>query len=106
VIRKILIAPFIFLINLYKLLISPLLPTTCRHYPTCSQYAIQALKYHGLLRGGLMATDRILRCNPWGTSGYDPVPRVRVKKMNIRKYGFDDQQKPEYSKLMEDKPLE
>jgi putative membrane protein insertion efficiency factor len=106
VIRKILISPFILLIKLYKWMISPLLPTTCRHYPTCSQYSIEALKYHGLFRGGIMAADRILRCNPWGTSGYDPVPRYRIKKVNLKKYGTDQSNKPEYSDLMADKPAE
>jgi len=105
-IRKILIAPFVFLIYLYKWLISPLLPTTCRHYPSCSQYSLEALKYHGLIRGGVMSINRIVRCNPWGTSGYDPVPRVRIKKFRFRKYGYENSLEFPSSDLMEDKPEE
>jgi putative component of membrane protein insertase Oxa1/YidC/SpoIIIJ protein YidD len=51
-----------------------------------------------------MATDRILRCNPWGTSGYDPVPRVLIKKADLSKYGRDPKEKMQMSSLMEDKP--
>ncbi len=62
------------IITLYKLLISPILPNSCRYTPTCSVYAIDAIKKHGSLKGGWLALKRILRCNPWGGSGYDPVP--------------------------------
>lgn len=58
----------------YKKAISPLLPGACRFTPTCSEYAMQALRRYGLLKGGWLALWRILRCNPWGGSGYDPVP--------------------------------
>jgi len=51
-----------------------MLPNSCRHVPTCSEYAMEALKIHGIFRGSLLAVWRILRCNPWGTHGYDPVP--------------------------------
>ena len=61
-------------IRAYRRLISPLLPPSCRFTPTCSQYAIEALRKHGPIKGLLLATWRILRCNPWGGSGYDPVP--------------------------------
>lgn len=61
-------------IRLYRACISPLLPPSCRFTPTCSQYAIEALRRHGPLRGSLLAIRRILRCHPWGGSGYDPVP--------------------------------
>ena len=54
--------------------ISPLLPPACRYTPTCSQYAIEAIKTHGPIKGTWLAIKRILRCNPWGGSGYDPVP--------------------------------
>jgi hypothetical protein len=83
--RRILISPFIGLIYVYKYVISPMLPKGCRHFPSCSTYAIDALKMHGLVRGGLLATDRIARCQPWGTSGYDPVPQYIIKKINLRK---------------------
>lgn len=67
---KILLLPIYF----YKYSISPLLPPACRYTPTCSEYAIQALKKHGPIKGLWLATKRILSCNPWGGSGYDPVP--------------------------------
>lgn len=58
----------------YRYCISPLFPPSCRYSPTCSEYAIQALKKHGPFKGVWLATKRILRCHPWGSSGYDPVP--------------------------------
>lgn len=58
----------------YQWVISPILPGTCRFVPTCSEYAADAVTQHGGLRGGWMALKRILRCNPWGGWGYDPVP--------------------------------
>lgn len=61
-------------IRFYQLCISPLLPPACRFTPTCSQYAIEALRKHGPFRGSWLALRRILRCHPWGGSGYDPVP--------------------------------
>lgn len=61
-------------IRFYRAFISPLTPPSCRFTPTCSQYAIEALRKHGPLRGLALAVWRILRCNPWGGSGYDPVP--------------------------------
>ena len=72
--KKILIAPFIFLVKVYQTLISPLTPSTCRFQPTCSHYTIEALQKHGLFRGGRLAIKRIFSCHPWGKSGYDPVP--------------------------------
>ncbi|NPA44744.1 MAG: membrane protein insertion efficiency factor YidD [Chlorobi bacterium] len=82
----ILIAP----IKFYKIAISPFTPASCRHVPTCSDYAIEAIKIHGL-RGVWLATVRISKCHPWGTSGYDPVlpkgmRKIKVKKFNIEKY--------------------
>lgn len=58
----------------YRYAISPLTPPSCRYTPTCSAYAIEAVKKHGVLKGGWLAAKRILSCNPWGGSGYDPVP--------------------------------
>ena len=72
--KKIIISPFIFLVRLYQVVLSPLTPATCRFEPTCSSYTIEALKKHGLFRGGWLAIKRILSCHPWGKSGYDPVP--------------------------------
>ncbi len=68
--RKVLIAP----IQVYQRLISPLLPRRCRFYPTCSQYAVEALEIHGAFRGSWLAVRRILRCHPLHPGGYDPVP--------------------------------
>ena len=61
-------------IRFYQRFISPLKPPTCRFTPTCSNYAIQAIRKHGPFKGLALAVWRILRCNPWGGSGYDPVP--------------------------------
>ena len=61
-------------IKFYRRFISPLTPATCRYRPTCSQYAIEAITRHGPVKGLWLAVKRIARCNPWGGSGYDPVP--------------------------------
>lgn len=61
-------------VRAYQLLVSPLLPPSCRYLPTCSEYALDALAHHGVLRGGGLALRRLARCHPWGGSGYDPVP--------------------------------
>jgi hypothetical protein len=61
-------------IRFYQKFISPLTPPSCRYTPTCSQYAIEALRKHGPLKGMFLAIRRILRCHPWGGYGYDPVP--------------------------------
>ncbi len=58
----------------YRACISPMLPPSCRFTPTCSQYALEALRKHGAVKGMWLAVRRILRCHPWGGSGYDPVP--------------------------------
>ena len=64
---------FIGLIRFYQLFISPLFPPTCRFYPTCSQYAIEAIEKKGALRGGWLAVKRIAKCHPFHSGGYDPV---------------------------------
>ena len=61
-------------VRLYQLALSPLMAPNCRHLPTCSEYAIEALREHGVLRGSWLAARRIARCHPFGTSGFDPVP--------------------------------
>jgi uncharacterized protein len=66
--------PFLVLIRGYKRFISPLLPPSCRFYPTCSDYAYEAIEKHGLIKGGRLAIWRVLRCNPFGKGGIDPVP--------------------------------
>ena len=72
--KKILIFPLIFLVKIYQSIISPLFPPTCRYKPTCSEYAIQSLKKHGLLKGVYLSIKRVVNCHPWGGSGYDPIP--------------------------------
>jgi len=62
------------LIRLYKRFLSPLLPSSCRFTPSCSRYTVEAIQKHGALRGTLLGAWRILRCNPFGKGGYDPVP--------------------------------
>ncbi|MDO4779468.1 MAG: membrane protein insertion efficiency factor YidD [Bacteroides sp.] len=58
----------------YRAVISPITPPSCRYTPTCSKYAIEAIKKHGPIKGFVLAVKRIFRCHPWGGSGYDPVP--------------------------------
>lgn len=71
---SILVQLLIGLVRGYQKYISPLTPPTCRYSPTCSQYTVEALRKHGFFKGGWLAVKRILSCNPWGGSGYDPVP--------------------------------
>ena len=61
-------------IKFYRYVISPMLGPRCRFLPTCSEYAVEAISKHGPLKGGALAVRRIVRCHPWGGSGYDPVP--------------------------------
>ncbi|MDT8392991.1 MAG: membrane protein insertion efficiency factor YidD [Bacteroidales bacterium] len=85
--KNILALPLVVLIYIYKYVVSPLTPASCRHYPTCSEYSIQAIKMHGPLRGSWLAVKRISSCHPWGTSGIDPVPRIIVKKVKLKNSG-------------------
>jgi hypothetical protein len=62
------------LIRTYQLLVAPILGPSCRYYPSCSHYAAEAVARHGPWRGALLAVRRLMRCHPWGGSGYDPVP--------------------------------
>jgi len=64
----------IFLIKLYRLIISPLFPSSCRFTPTCSEYSIEAIKKYGVIKGGILSVKRISRCHPLNPGGYDPVP--------------------------------
>jgi uncharacterized protein len=74
--KKILIT----LIHFYQIVLSPLKPPSCRFYPTCSHYGIEAIKVHGALKGGLLTIIRILKCHPFHPGGFDPVPEKKVKK--------------------------
>lgn len=69
--------PLILLVRAYQYLISPLLGSNCRYYPTCSAYMIEAIETHGVIRGVWLGTRRLCRCHPWGGSGLDPVPPAR-----------------------------
>ena len=72
--KHMIVLPFVFVIQLYKIFISPILPPSCRYSPSCSTYAIEALKKHGLAKGVFLAVKRIVSCHPWGGRGFDPVP--------------------------------
>ena len=72
------------LIRTYQWVISPLFPGSCRFYPTCSSYAIEAITEHGVLRGLWLGVSRMLRCNPWGGAGFDPVPDHANSKEQAR----------------------
>ncbi len=65
------------LLRAYQLLVSPLIGQNCRFYPTCSNYAIEALRVHGAGRGGLLAARRVCRCHPWNDGGVDLVPPLQ-----------------------------
>jgi len=73
-VERLVASPLILMIWAYRLFISPLLGANCRHLPTCSEYAVEALQRHGPLRGGIFALKRISRCHPWATPAFDPVP--------------------------------
>lgn len=75
--RKILILPFVFLIKIYQWVLSPFLGSNCRFQPTCSHYALEALRTHGVFTGFYLSIVRISKCHPWGASGYDPVPQPK-----------------------------
>jgi hypothetical protein len=71
---------FILCIKAYQLTLGQLLPRVCRFEPTCSQYAIEAIKEHGVMKGGVLSLWRIVRCNPFVPGGFDPVPAKRNKE--------------------------
>lgn len=79
-VTKILAIPFIWLVRFYQAAISPYTPSACRYTPTCSSYTLEALKVHGIFKGGWLAIKRIGSCHPWGGSGYDPVPPKENKE--------------------------
>ena len=73
-VRRITSWPFLMLIRFYKAVLSPYMGRNCRFTPTCSTYTYEAIEKYGILKGGWLGLRRILRCHPWGGSGYDPVP--------------------------------
>ena len=76
------------LIRGYQLTISPWLPPSCRYYPSCSSYGIEAVERHGPLRGGWLTLRRLLRCHPWGGEGFDPVPEKTKQESHSRVWPF------------------
>ncbi|NOY61643.1 MAG: membrane protein insertion efficiency factor YidD [Gammaproteobacteria bacterium] len=74
--------PFILLIRVYRYILSPLLGTNCRFYPSCSSYAETALSRYGLFKGGWLSLCRVARCHPWHHGGVDPVPEKTKKVTN------------------------
>ena len=80
--KKIISQMLILLVKFYQKFISPICPGVCRYRPTCSQYMIEAINIHGPIKGVFLGVKRILRCHPWGGSGYDPVPQ---KKSNNKR---------------------
>ena len=81
--RALVVAPIV----VYRKAISPALPRRCKYEPTCSRYAFDAILGYGILRGVVLATWRVLRCNPWSDGGYDPVEAQRVFKVRARAGG-------------------
>jgi uncharacterized protein len=72
--KSLLVLPLLWLIRGYQLAIAPLLGPRCRFYPSCSEYSMESLRRHGVLRGLWLTVRRIVRCHPWHPGGYDPVP--------------------------------
>ena len=78
--RKVVALPFILVIRFYQLAISPMLGTRCRFYPSCSQYALEAIKSRGILIGLWLMSKRLVKCHPGSEGGFDPVPEKRLHK--------------------------
>ncbi|MDR0505208.1 MAG: membrane protein insertion efficiency factor YidD [Dysgonamonadaceae bacterium] len=74
ILRRIWIFIVLLPVYFYRICISPYTPASCRYTPTCSEYALQAIKKYGTFKGGWLTFKRLIRCHPWGGSGYDPVP--------------------------------
>jgi len=77
IVRAVVLAPIV----IYRRVLSPALPRRCKYEPTCSRYAVEAIREYGILRGLLLGVWRLLRCNPWSHGGYDPVESQRVFKI-------------------------
>ena len=72
--RRIIVYPFLLIIKFYQIIISPFLPSTCRYSPTCSEYTKLSLIKYGIIKGSILSFKRIIKCNPWGGKGFDPLP--------------------------------
>ena len=83
VVRAVVLAPIV----VYQKAISPAFPRRCKYEPTCSRYAVDAIGSYGILRGVVLASWRVLRCNPWSYGGYDPVQAQRMFKARVRAGG-------------------
>ena len=77
--NKVATFPLLILIRGYQLIISPLLGSNCRFIPTCSEYAMESLRSHGLIKGSYLTIKRIGKCHPWGGHGYDPIPTKKLE---------------------------
>nr|WP_205687586.1 membrane protein insertion efficiency factor YidD [Cellulomonas endophytica] len=84
VLRGLPVTLLVLLVRGYQTFVSPLTPPTCRYYPSCSQYAVIALRRHGLVRGGWLAVRRVGRCHPWAPGGVDDVPPARTGTVGPR----------------------
>lgn len=78
----------VFILRLYRAVISPLYGDVCRYYPSCSHYTLQAIQQHGVFRGVWLGSRRILRCHPWAEGGIDDIPARRHDRYQITRFGF------------------
>jgi len=85
ILKKIIGYIFLIPVYFYRWGISPFTPASCRHTPTCSEYFIEAVKIHGPIKGSWMGLRRLSKCHPWGTHGYDPVPKITIKEYKPKK---------------------
>ena len=72
--KRIIVYPLLLIIKFYQKIISPLAPSSCRYSPTCSEYSKLCLIKYGIIKGSILSIKRIIKCNPWGGKGFDPVP--------------------------------
>lgn len=77
-------------IRFYRRFLSPLKPPVCRFRPTCSEYGLDSIRAHGIFKGFLISVWRVLRCQPFGTAGWDPVPEPGEWPKRVQKRGFDE----------------
>ncbi len=82
--RRLLQAP----IHIYRWTLKPLIGWECRHLPTCSEYGLEAIETNGAWRGFWLTLSRVLRCNPWGSAGYDPAPDIRAEQHTFRPWRY------------------